>query len=319
MRGASVRSNYCSNFVEPVYESYNKKDNRNQGSTRKRSQSVSNISRQSQYEQQQNDYERRNRSRSTSGYGDRPLTRSRSVLDVRSNDDNEPRSLRRTRSTTNLDRYNSMAADSGYQENQSIESGSDNTYEYLNGRSAQPLTDSVNRNIHYNRAPSPTNSEWSVRTAPSRTGFEDNYKRLTSRPSSRPSSMIDFPLPQVAREHNSAGLQRHPSLMRSMSQPDLNAIGTKMCTYPQGILKKGPPSEDGKYPGMQASSNSSDSGIKDIYGDLADVYNGRMSAMSQRHTMPNLREVNLHYLFNYFHFQPTIHFIIFYIIARNML
>nr|XP_039265074.1 uncharacterized protein LOC120340780 isoform X1 [Styela clava] len=278
VRGVSVRSNY-STLGEPLYESFKKERSRN--STRNPDYRDERGHR----NQDLPDYEDRRRqqrpnSRPSTGYGERPLSRSRSMVDVRYGHDDDSGSLRRTRSSTNLDKYRNSTADSGYPENQSLDEA-DNMYEYLNGRAGQEPQDNTS-NIRYNRPPSPAQSDWSVRTAPPQTGYDNHMKPLSSRPSSRPSSMVDFPLPQGARE------RRPLSRMRSLSQPNLNAIGSK--TYPQGILKKGPPSDEGKYPGMSnQTSNSSDSGIKDIYGEIPDM-TGRSSRMSQRHTLPNMMD-----------------------------
>jgi len=92
--------------------------------------------------------------------------------------------------------------------------------------------------------PSPSGSQWSIRTAP------QIHRRA-------PSSVSGRTMPPIS------------SLKRSMSQPDLWQRNCNTRTYPQGILKR-PDSactDEMTRHYFDKTNISSDSGVKDLYGD----------------------------------------------------
>ena len=107
-----------------------------------------------------------------------------------------------------------------------------------------------------NRAPSPTGSQWSVRTAPHQRGP----------PSVAGSTRTGYP---QAPSSVAGGRMK-----RSMSQPDLRGGGggQRTMTYPQGILKRseshGAHLDDvsSRYH-LDKTNMSADSGVKDLYYD----------------------------------------------------
>lgn len=236
-----MRSNYSSHG-EPLYET----------SSRRRA-SIGSRTQQPNWD----DYRRvgpsdepsgRPSSRFSNGYGGRPLSRARSMSDIRYKDEDDRRSLRRSRSSNSFGRISSDMADSGYNENQS-NSETENTYEFLN---VKPENDQ-NNSFENGRPPSPARSSYSVRTAPSRTGHDDYYQ---SRDMNTRSAVWSTAAPDS---------RRNRSLRRSMSQPDLSRMADSK-TYPQGILKKDALSDlSNRRPTSQYGYSGSQNGAND-YG-----------------------------------------------------
>lgn len=189
------------------------------------------------------DYER-NSGPPSGGYGGRPLSRSRSMMDVRHESDsmrNGNGSMRRSISSNNIDNFNNFepstrAAKSAYAMDDMYESAS---------RPGSVMSE--------RRRVSPT-QDWDI----SRKYQSGNH----------PSSVSSFPVQQSHDDNfDTRRRQSTSNLRRSMSQPNLARTSSRQSvrTYPQGILKKPPLSDDGRA--MSHTTNSSDSGIKDLYGE----------------------------------------------------
>ena len=268
VRGAAVRSNY-STVGEPLYDS----EKRRASSMRSRNQ-YPDWNEPARRRDAFRETQHRPVSRSGSGYGDRPLSRARSMVDVSSKYGDGDRSFRRSRSSTNLGRLSSDMTDSGYQENQS-NSETENMYEFLNLQTDKDADKASRYHNGYNRPASPTRSEYSIRTAPSMVGRDDyQSSHLRSHSVSRPSSVQNFTV------------QRNP-LMRSMSQPDLQALDSK--TYPQGILKKEVFGDHRRNTSMQYGHSGNPRGV-DAQNGYSGYY-GQADRSSSQHRNSNASEV----------------------------
>lgn len=209
VRGSRVRSNY-SRFGEPLYDI-----------EKRRRSSIG--SHHSEWDKMSNELPERPSSRYSNGYGGRPLSRARSMNDIRVSGDVDRGTLRRSRSSNSFGKMSSDMTDSGYNDNHS-NSETENTYEFLNLKAEK---EAINNSQHfqYKRQPSPTQSAYSIRTAPSWTG-QDYMSNAQLRSTSRQTANREF-----SAYHN------RPMPPRSMSQPDLSRL-VDSKTYPQGILKK---------------------------------------------------------------------------------
>lgn len=211
VRGARVRSSY-SRFGEPFYDI-----------EKRRRSSIGSHSHHSEWNGLPNEQQERPSSRHSNGYGGRPLSRARSMTDVRVSGDVDRRSLRRSRSSNSFGRMSGDVTDSGYNDTQS-NSETDNMYEFLNLKPGKEV-DNNSPPFRNNRPASPTQSAYSIRTAPSWTGQDYRINNMRSQSTSRQTT-------------NGAYSAYHDRPMpRSMSQPDLSRI-VDSKTYPQGILKK---------------------------------------------------------------------------------
>ncbi|XP_078482168.1 uncharacterized protein LOC100177447 isoform X1 [Ciona intestinalis] len=155
----------------------------------------------------------------------RNISRSKSMMDVRQRQDYDytpnPAPIRRSHSTTSLVDYRPMHHDGRYED------------------------------VSNPRVPSPTMSEWSIRTAPQMTSQENDY-------------MVGGSVRSAASLPVS---QQRSKMKRSSSQPNLLQHGIYAAkTYPQGILKRNAPSDDGRFI-PRGGTMSSDSGIRDLHGD----------------------------------------------------
>lgn len=212
VRGSRVRSSY-SRFGEPLYSI-----------EKGRRSSIASQNHHSEWGGVSNELQERPTSRFSNGYGGRPLSRARSMTDIRVGGGDERRSLRRSRSSNSFGRMSSDVADSGYNDNQS-NSETENAYEFLNPK-PEKEADNNPPPFRYNRSTSPTQSSHSIRTAPSWTGqdFRINNNAQSHSASRQPTNR------EFSAYHGRP-------ISRSMSQPDLSQF-VDSKTYPQGILKK---------------------------------------------------------------------------------